>query len=93
MNIRARNTAVHDVADYCDLKPCNAAFVFSNRESVEQRLGGVLVRAVASVYDRSADHPRKLVRHTRRRVTYHDRIGHHRLEVLSHVNQRFALAD
>ena len=56
VNVGARDPAVHDVADYCDLKPRDAAFLFADRESVQQRLSRMLVRAIASVDDRSADH-------------------------------------
>ena len=84
---------MHDIADDRHSKSRDPAFVFANSERIEQRLSRVLVSAVASVDDRGVYHPRELMRHARRRVSNHYRVGRHRLEVSRGVDQRFTFRD
>ena len=48
-DVRARDARVQDVAADRDDEPLDAALVAADGECVEQRLGGMLVRAVAGV--------------------------------------------
>ena len=50
-DVGARDAAEEDVADDGDVEAVDAPAFFADREQVEQRLGGVLVRAVARVDD------------------------------------------
>src|SRR5882672_4088239 len=49
------------VADDCDFETFNTALLFANRQRVQQRLSGMLVRAVAGVDDRRVAHPCQLL--------------------------------
>ena len=51
VDVRAHHPAVLEVADDGHLEPLEAALVLADGEGVEQRLGGVLVGAVAGVDD------------------------------------------
>ena len=55
VDVRARHAAVQDVADDGDRQAVEAADVVADGEQVEQRLGRVLVRAVAGVDHRAVD--------------------------------------
>ena len=70
-------------------RPLRAA----DREGVEQRLRGVLVRPVAGVHDGAREVPREKVRRARARVADHDGVRRHRHEVPSRVEERLALGD
>ncbi len=48
-NVRARHAAEKNVADDRDVKPGNFSALLTNRVKVEQRLGGMFVRAVAGI--------------------------------------------
>ena len=50
-DIRARDATEEDVADDRDVQPGDFAFALADRVEVEQRLGGMFVRAVAGIDD------------------------------------------
>ena len=85
--------AVQDVADDRDAQAVQAAEPAPHGEGVEQRLRGVLVRAVAGI-DHAAAHPAgQPVRGARRLVPDHDRVCAHRLQRQRRVLEALALGD
>ena len=61
------------------VRPVDLLLALADREQVEQRLGRVLVAAVAGVDDRTIDDVGEEPRRARRGVADHDRVGRHRL--------------
>src|SRR5262249_51260249 len=92
MNIRARNSAVGYIADNGDLKPFDAAFVIAYGERVEKRLSRMFVSAVARIDDGCSANARKLMRHSRRRVSYNYRIRHHSLQIAGGIDNGLAFS-
>ena len=71
--------------------PSSAAGVLADRVAVEQRLGGVLVPAVAGVDDRGVGPLGDLAGHAGRGVAHDDGVDAHGLDGLDGVAQRLAL--
>ena len=92
-NVRAGHAAVKNVAKNGDVQAAHVALFLENSEGVEQRLRGVLVRAVAGVDDATVDHPRQQVRRALRAVADDDNVGAERLERFAGVQKRFALGE
>ena len=90
MNIGSRHAAVQDVAEDRDVQPFEAAAAVANRQRIEQRLRGMLVRAVAGVDHRNIQAARDEIRGARRCMTHHDAVGLHGVERADRVEQRFA---
>src|SRR5438067_3384671 len=72
MNVRARNTRMKNVAYDCYFQASDATLALAYGQSIEQCLGRMLVRAVASVYDSRAADSRKLNGRARRRMANHN---------------------
>ena len=70
--------AVRDVADDDDVPVGEIAQPLAQREGVQQRLGGVLVRAVAGVDDRAVDPTGDPLHRAGRVVPHHQRVDAHR---------------
>ena len=66
-DVRARDARVQDVAADRDDQPLDAALVAADGERVEQRLGRMLVRAVAGIDHRAIDLLRQQFDRARRR--------------------------
>ena len=71
---RARDPAVQDVADDRDVEPLELSEGGADREEIEQRLGRVLVLAVAGVHDGGARVARDQLRRADLRVPDDDRV-------------------
>jgi hypothetical protein len=82
-----------EVAEDRDHLTLERAAVEPDRQRVEQRLGRVLVGAVAGVDHRGLEDPRQLVRRAGVAVPDDDEVRLHRLEVAGGVDQRLALLD
>ena len=65
------------------LSPSRCPCVLADRQEVEQRLGRVLVRAVAGVDDRAREVPGEERAAARRLVAHHDHVRAHGLDVLA----------
>ena len=74
-DIRARHPAEENVADDRDLKAGDRAFPRPDRVKIEQRLGRMLVRAVAGVDDARAEPLGQKLRRAGRTVPQDDEIG------------------
>ena len=92
VQVRARHAAVEDVAHDGDRQPRDAPEVSADRQQIEERLGRVLVTAVAGIEDRAAQVPGEEVAGPGGGMADDDRVGSHRLEVPRRVRQRLALA-
>ena len=62
IDVGACNSRMQDVSDDCHVQPLDAAFVFANRQTIEQRLRGMLMCPVTGIHDRRVAHPGKVVR-------------------------------
>ena len=89
-DVRARDAAVKNVAENRHVQPGDFSFFLADRERVEQRLRGMLVRAVAGVDDVRVQHARKKMRRAARAVADDDEIGVERFEVQRGVLERLA---
>jgi hypothetical protein len=90
-DVGAGHPGVEDVAHDADLESLDPLPVIPDREEVQERLGGMLVRAVPGV-----DHVRgnplgQEARGPRRAVADHDHVDPHRLEVPGRVDQGLPL--
>ncbi len=101
-HVGARDPGVQHVSDDDDAKArevlpaaVGAEAALADREGVEQRLGGMLVRAVAGVDDARGDPAARGegARRAGRRVPHDDRVRAHRLQGLRGVLQALALRD
>ena len=95
-DIGTRHAAEEDVAadDDVEVFPLAlAAEPFAHGEGVEQRLGRMLVRAVAGVDEVGLEPFGQELRRARGGMAQDDEIGLHRLEHLAGVLQRLALAE
>src|SRR6185503_5714702 len=84
---------MQDVADNRDFQSVELAFVFTNREGVEQGLRWMFVRAIAGVNDWRVSHLCEMLRRAGHRMTNADAIWRHRFEISRRVEQRFAFRD
>ncbi len=92
-DVRARHARVLDIADDRDLEPLDHAFVAADRRGVEQRLGRMLVLAVAGVDHRAADLLRQQRSGARRRMADHEQVRLHGVQRHRRVDQGLALGD
>jgi len=90
-NIRARNPAVEDIAQDGHFQPRKAPLLLANGEGVQQRLGGVLMRAVARIDDAGVEDARKEMRRAGGAVADHDEVNVQRLQVARGVLEGLAL--
>ena len=67
--------------------------MIENGARVEQRLGGMLMGAIARVDDGNLHVAREKMRRARGRMAHHDGVGPHRHQRVQRVYQRFALRD
>ena len=74
-------------------RPCEAAAPVTNRERVEQSLGGMLVHAVTGVDDRNIEVAGNECGGARRAVAHRDAIRLHGIERAHRVQQGFALLE
>ena len=93
VDVRARDAAEEDVADDRDVQPGDRPFLFADGEEVEQRLRGMLVRAVAGVDHARAQPLGEELRRAGGAVAQHDDVGVIRLEILRGVLERFAFRE
>ena len=84
---------MQDVAADGDQQPLDAALVAADGERVEQRLGRVLVRAVAGVDHRAIDFLRQQFDGAGGVVAHHQDVRMHGVERHRRVDERLALAD
>ena len=82
---------MQDVAADGDSQPFDLALVMADGQRVEQRLGRVLVRAVARVDHRAFDLLRQQRRRARRAVAHHEQVGLHGVQRDRGIDQRLAL--
>ena len=80
-----------DIADDRDLEPGDPPLGLTDREDVEQALGGVLVRAVAGVDDRGLEVAREVPGRARGLVADDEDVDAHGLDVLRRVDEGLAL--
>ena len=92
VHVGARHAAVRDVADDRHPQAFQVPAAIQNGARVQQRLGGMLVRAVAGVDDRRGQVARQKMRRAGGRVAHHDGVRPHRAQRVQRVHQRFALA-
>ena len=83
---------MQNVAADGDDQPLDAALVAADGERVEQRLGRMLVRAVAGIDHRAVDLARQQLDRARGVVAHHDQVRAHGVERHRGVDQRLALA-
>ena len=72
-------------------RPCDSALFFADGEGVQQRLGGMLVGAVAGVDDAGAQETRQKMRRAAGAVAHDDDVRVERLEIARGVLERLAL--
>ena len=66
------------------------ALVAADGERIEERLGRVLMRAIAGIDDRAGDFPRQKMHRARRMVAHDENVGPHGVQGLRRVDQRLA---
>jgi len=91
-DVRARDARVQNVAADGHDQPLDAAFVAADGEGIEQRLGGMLVRAVAGIDHRTVDLLGQKLDRARGVMAHHDDVRMHGVERDRSVDQRLALA-
>jgi hypothetical protein len=84
---------VENIAADRDGQVFDRALAATNGERVEQRLGRMLVLAVAGVDHRAIDLLREQFHRAGCVVPHHDQVGMHGVEGHRRVDQGFALAD
>ena len=89
-DIRPRDAAEKDVADNDDMQSGHTALSFPDRVKIQQRLGGMFVRAVARIDDARSEPFGEELRRAGRTVPQDDDVGMVRLENLGGVLERFA---
>ena len=92
-NVRARDPRMQQVAADRHGEPGDAAFAPADGEGIQQRLGRVLVAAVAGIDHRAAHVPRQQGHGTAVVVADHQHVGMHGVERHRRVDQRLALLD
>ncbi len=90
-DVRARHAAVGDVAADGDRSPVHVTLGAADRQRVEQRLGRVLVPAVAGVQHRAVHLLRQQGHGARTRVAHDQQVGPHRVQRQGGVDERLAL--
>ncbi len=90
-NVRARHPAVQDVAADRDREPAEPALAAANRQRVEQRLGWVLVAAVAGVDDGAIYFFRQQLHRPQFGMAHDQHVGMHRVQRHRGVDQGLAL--
>ena len=83
---------MQDVAADGDDQPLDAALVAADGERVEQRLGRMLVRAVAGIDHRAIDFAGEQLDRAGGMMAHHDQVGVHGVERDRGIDQRLALA-
>ena len=83
---------MQDVAADRHGEPLEPPLAAADRQRVEQRLGRVLVAAVAGVDDRAIDLFRQQLHRARFGMAHDEHVGVHRVQRHRRVDQRFALA-
>ncbi len=91
-DVGARHPRMHDVAADRDQQAFDAAFVAADGEAVEQRLGRMLVSAVAGIDHRAVDLVGEQFDRAGGVMAHHDDVGMHGVERDRCVDQRLALA-
>ena len=91
-DVRARDPAVQHVAADRHGEPAEPALAAADGQRVEQRLGRVLVAAVAGVDHRAVDLFRQQLHRARFGMAHHQHVGVHRVQGHRGVDQRLALA-
>ena len=91
VDVGAGDAAVQDVAADRHREPRDAPLDAADREGVEQRLGWMLVRAVAGVDHGAVDLLGQQLHRACRMVAHHDDVGPHGVERHRCVDQRLAL--
>ena len=92
-NIRARDTAVEDVAEDRDIQAFNFSLSLANGEGVQQGLRGMLVRAVAGIDDAGTEHAGKKMRRAGSAVADDDEVRIQCLEIQGGVFERLAFLE
>ena len=90
-DVGARHPRMQDVAADRHDEARDAALVAADGQRVEQRLGRMLVRAVAGIDHRAVDLLRQKMHRARRVVAHDDDVGPHGVERHRGVDQRLAL--
>ena len=94
VNVRSRHAAVCDVADDRHARALRwSAFWSRIVQRIEQRLRGMLVRAVARVDDRNGQMARQKMRSAGCRVAHDNGVRPHRRQRVQRVHQGLALGD
>ncbi len=93
MDVGARDAAVQDVAADRDHQALEPALAPADGERVQQRLGRVLVAAVAGVDDGAVDLLGQEMHGAGLRVPHHQHVGVHGVEGHGGVDQGLALLD
>ena len=89
-DIGAGDAAVKNIAQDGDVQPRDLPFLFANGESIQQRLRGMFVRAVAGIDDAGIEDARQEMRRAGRAVANDDEIGIERFQIARGVFQRLA---
>ena len=84
---------MQDVAADCDGEPLDAPEIAPDRQRVEQRLGRMLVRAVARVDDGAVDLAREQMDGAGLVMAHDDDVRAHRIQRHRRIDQRLALLD
>jgi hypothetical protein len=92
MNIGTRHAAVQNVAEDGEIPAFELAFAVANCQRVQQRLRGMLVRAVSGIEHGHAEAFGDELRRARGTVAHHDAVGAHGFQRAHGVEQRFALS-
>src|SRR5881394_3082406 len=90
-DVGARHARVQDITDQADLESLDLAVLVADGQQIEQRLGGMLVLAVARIDHVRRDPVAEELGGTGRAVTNHHHVDAHRLEILGRIDQRLAL--
>ena len=91
-DVGTRDARMQYVAANRDQKPFEPALVAANGQRVEQRLGRMLVRAVAGIDDRTVHLPRQQFHCARRMMAHHQNVRMHGVQRHRGVDQCLALS-
>src|SRR6202040_1978900 len=92
-NIGARDTRMKDVAADHDRETFDPALVAPDRERIEQRLGWMLMRAIARIDERAIDLFRQKMHRAGLGMTHYDNVGPHRVQRHRRIDPRLALSN
>ena len=90
MDIGPGHAAVQDVAQDGDVQIFEGAFAIADGKRIEERLRGMLVRAVAGVDHRNFEARSHKMWRAGGAVAHHDAVGFHGFEGADGIKQRFA---